>query len=131
MLFRSTGGDGTEGLKAIKAYGGITFAQDQASAAYGDMPKNAVNADVVDFILPPEEMPEKLLQMMKTYSGYKSIEKNTPKDEENIFNQIISVLRQSSGVDFTYYKQTTVRRRIARRMEIGRASCRERVYSSG
>jgi PAS domain S-box-containing protein len=118
IVLSGTGGDGTEGLKAIKAYGGITFAQDQASAAYGDMPKSAVDADVVDFILPPEEMPEKLLQMMHTYSGYESIEKNTPKDEEDIFNQIILVLRQSSGVDFTYYKQTTVRRRIARRMVI-------------
>ncbi|MEO9257409.1 MAG: chemotaxis protein CheB, partial [Crocinitomicaceae bacterium] len=118
IVLSGTGSDGTEGLKAIKAHGGITFAQDQESAGYDYMPKNAIDAEVVDFILPPEEIPEKLLQMMHTYSGYKSIEENTPKDEENIFNQIISVLRQSSGVDFTYYKQTTVRRRIARRMVI-------------
>ncbi len=118
IVLSGTGSDGTQGLKAIKAHGGITFAQDQESASYDYMPKNAIDADVVDFILPPEEIPEKLLQMMHTYSGYKNTDKNLPKDEEDIFNQIILVLRQSSGVDFTYYKQTTVRRRIARRMVI-------------
>ncbi len=118
IVLSGTGTDGTEGLKAIKAHGGITFAQDQESAGYDYMPKNAIDADVVDFILPPEEIPEKLLQMMHTYSGYKNTDKNSPKDDEDIFNQIILVLRQSSGVDFTYYKQTTVRRRIARRMVI-------------
>ncbi len=118
IVLSGTGADGTQGLKAIKEHGGITFAQDQKSATYGDMPKNAVDAEVVDFILPPEEMPEKLLQMMHTYSGYPNTEKNLQKEDEDIFNQIILVLRQSSGVDFTYYKQTTVRRRIARRMVI-------------
>ncbi len=118
IVLSGTGTDGTEGLKAIKAHGGITFAQDQESAGYDYMPKNAIDADVVDFILPPEEIPEKLLQMMHTYSGYKNIDKNSPKDDDDVFNQIILVLRQSSGVDFTYYKQTTVRRRIARRMVI-------------
>jgi two-component system CheB/CheR fusion protein len=118
VVLSGTASDGTLGLKAIKANGGITFAQDQQSAKYGEMPQNAVDAEVVDFVLPPEKMPEKLVYIMHAYSGYTHSDENILKDDEDVFNQIILVLRQRSGVDFTYYKQTTVRRRIARRMVI-------------
>jgi two-component system CheB/CheR fusion protein len=118
IVLSGTASDGTLGLKAIKAHGGITFAQDQQSAKFGEMPQNAVDAEVVDFVLPPEKMPEKLLSILETYNGYREIHENPTKDEEDIFNQIIQALRKRSGVDFTYYKQTTVRRRIARRMVI-------------
>ncbi|MEO7087536.1 MAG: chemotaxis protein CheB, partial [Bacteroidia bacterium] len=109
IVLSGTGSDGTLGLKAIKEHGGITLAQDQQSTKYGEMPKNAEDSEVVDFVLPPEKMPEKLLHIMQTYKGYKDSEKNLPKDDEDAFNQIITILRQRSGVDFTYYKQTTVR----------------------
>ena len=109
IVLSGNASDGTLGLKSIKAHGGITFAQDQQSAANGDMPQNAVNADVVDFVLPPEEMPAKLLQLLQL-----------PKDDETSFKAILALLGQRSGVDFTYYKQATIRRRIARRMAISR-----------
>ena len=119
IVLSGTANDGTLGLKAIKEHGGITFAQDQKSASYGDMPQNAVDAEVVDFILPPEKMPEKLLQIMQNHTAEASdAKKKLSKNDEAIFNQIILILRQRSGVDFTYYKQTTVRRRIDRRMII-------------
>ncbi|MDQ3071992.1 MAG: PAS domain S-box protein [Bacteroidota bacterium] len=111
--------DGTLGLKAIKAHGGITFAQDQQSAAHGDMPQNAVNAGVVDFVLPPEKIPEKLLKIMQNYREVEASGEVEQK-EEAVCRQIIAVLMQHSGVDFTYYKQTTIRRRIARRMAIAK-----------
>jgi len=119
VVLSGTASDGTLGLRAIKAHGGITFAQDQQSAAYGDMPKNAVNADVVDFVLPPEKIPEKLLEIIHAYKESKK-EEQLPKgkDDEAVFKQILLILRQHSGVNFTYYKQTTIRRRIARRMVI-------------
>ena len=52
IVMSGTGNDGTEGLKAIKAEGGITFAQEPATAQYPDMPKNAITAETTDFILP-------------------------------------------------------------------------------
>src|SRR5688500_14381155 len=55
--------DGTLGLKAIKEQGGLTFAQDEASAAYYGMPHSAMMAGVVDFILPPEKIPGKLVEL--------------------------------------------------------------------
>ena len=47
--------DGTQGLQVIKSYGGLTFAQDEGSAAFDSMPKSAIDAGVVDFVLPPEK----------------------------------------------------------------------------
>ncbi|MEO8147791.1 MAG: CheR family methyltransferase [Bacteroidia bacterium] len=120
VVLSGTASDGTLGLKAIKAHGGITFAQDQQSAAYGDMPQNAVNAEVVDFVLPPEEIPGKLLQIMHTFKKGRGSEEDIPKDDEAAYKQIILVLSKLRGVDFTYYKQTTIRRRITRRMAINK-----------
>ena len=125
VVLSGTGSDGTLGLKAIKEHGGITFVQDSASAAYDSMPQSAVNAGVVDFILSPEKIPAQLLAINSTY---KTVHAETeddnplpiPKDDEEIFKQILALLNQRSGVDFTYYKQPTLRRRIARRMAIGK-----------
>lgn len=112
--------DGTLGLKAIKDHGGITFAQDEVSAAYEGMPHSAVMAGVVDFILPPEEIPQKILEISKSINGDGSGEQNQPLENEELFKHIISLLRIRKGTDFTYYKQTTIRRRILRRMALNK-----------
>ncbi len=71
------------------------------------MPLSAIHAGVVDFILAPEKIPGQLLQINKAYKNshiYKQ-EEQLPKDEKDIYKQILLVLHQRSGVDFTYYKQ--------------------------
>ncbi|MBC7607484.1 MAG: PAS domain-containing protein, partial [Burkholderiales bacterium] len=120
VVLSGTASDGTQGLKAIKEHGGITFAQDEASAEYDGMPNSAVRAGVVDFVLPPGEIPKKLLEVtQKTVLSDAELQ-NIPKQEEDVFRQILSLLRIRKGVDFTYYKQTTVRRRILRRMVVNK-----------
>lgn len=117
IVLSGTGVDGTLGLKYIKAHGGITFAQDEASSAYDGMPNNAVAANVVDFILAPEEIPEQLMKINRVSSPhYMDRHAVLNKDEEETLKQILSILKLRSGVDFTYYKQSTIRRRLARRM---------------
>ncbi len=125
VVLSGTGSDGTLGLKAVKDHGGITFAQDNESAAYDSMPQSAVNAGVVDFILSPEKIPAQLLQIDRTFkTAYAHADDSAdengliPKDDEDVLKQILLLVRQRSGVDFTYYKQPTLRRRIARRMAI-------------
>ncbi len=121
VVLSGTASDGTQGLKAIKDHGGITFAQDEASAEYEGMPHSAAQAGVVDFILPPGEIPKKILQILnKTVLLSDEELQNIPKQDEDIFKQILSLLRIRKGVDFTYYKQTTVRRRILRRMVVNK-----------
>ncbi len=120
VILSGTGKDGTKGLKAIKEYGGISIAQDMESAAYDTMPESAIKAGVVDFILAPEKIPEHLLQIngaYKTNPAHKN-ESQLRKDDEDTFKQILLLLHQFSGVDFTYYKELTLHRRIARRIAI-------------
>ncbi len=120
VVLSGTASDGTMGLKAIKDHGGITFAQDEASAAYEGMPHNAAQAGVVDFILPPEKIPQKLLELTKIINGNGHYAENLPMKDDEVFKQILSLLRIRKGTDFTYYKQTTIRRRILRRMAINK-----------
>ena len=63
-ILSGTATDGTIGLEAIKAEGGIAFAQDE-SARFDSMPRNAVAAGCVDFVLPPKKIAEELARIAK------------------------------------------------------------------
>ena len=117
VVLSGTGTDGTRGLMDIKNCGGITFAQEQRSAAYDAMPQSAIDAGVVDFILAPEEMPAQLSKLSDKVAGNSAI-KGGDKEQilQNEFKQILALLRNRRGVDFTYYKQPTIQRRIERRV---------------
>jgi two-component system CheB/CheR fusion protein len=115
--------DGTLGLQVIKSYGGLTFAQDEGSAAFDSMPKSAVNAGVVDFVLPPAQIAQRLIEINHPFhSEYSQIEitETVPEQDKETFKQILTVLRVRRGVDFTYYKQSTLKRRIIRRMALNK-----------
>ncbi len=124
VVLSGTASDGTKGLKTIRDAGGITFAQNVESAEYNGMPSSAIHAGVVDFVLPPEEIPKKLLELkhfIKTDDVFESDnEGDNEGDNESYFMQIITLLRVRKSTDFTYYKQTTIRRRILRRMAINK-----------
>lgn len=121
VVLSGSGSDGTKGLRNIKDLGGITFAQDPAGAAFDDMPQSAIDADVVDFILPPGKIPQQLMELSKTLNkGFSSDGNSLPdgQKEEDSYRQILAQLRFRNGVDFGNYKQTTIRRRILRRMAL-------------
>lgn len=121
VVLSGTLDDGTLGLQVIKAYGGITFSQDEASAAFDGMPKNAISKGAVDFIMPPEKIAEHLLTINHFFpEDYtkKEVAATTPKKDDEIFKQLLTVLRVRRGVDFTYYKPATIKRRIVRRMAL-------------
>ncbi|MCC5942137.1 MAG: PAS domain-containing protein [Balneolaceae bacterium] len=120
VVLSGTASDGTKGLKAIKDYGGITFAQDTKSAGYSGMPNSAIQSGMVDFVLPPDKIPAKLLEVTQIINTPASSEKPESLGEDDVFRQIIALLRVRIGTDFTYYKQTTIRRRILRRMAINK-----------
>ncbi len=120
IVLSGTGSDGALGLKAIKGQGGVTFAQDVASAAFDGMPASAIQAGVVDFVLPPEKIPEKLTEIAKIIKAALPEEATVPIEEEEAFKQILTLLRVRRGTDFTYYKQSTIRRRILRRMALSK-----------
>ena len=119
IVLSGTGNDGTEGLKAVKTEGGITFAQDPDTAQYPDMPKNAIAAGNPDFVLSPEKIAEELVRIT-SHSQLIPSKANIPRQEkvETELKKISTILKVSFGVDFTHYRETTINRRITRRMVI-------------
>ncbi len=97
VVLTGTGSDGTKGLKAIKDEGGITFAQDEASAEWKDMPRNAIDAGVVDFVLPPEEIPKKIVSIIDTIDQNGKEKEVISQPEEDVFLQILALLRIRKG----------------------------------
>ena len=115
--------DGTLGLQVIKSYGGLTFAQDESTAEFDSMPKSAIDSGAVDFVLSPEGIAEKLIAINHPFHvDYSSIEvdQTLPQQDAETFKQILTVLRVRRGVDFAYYKQSTLKRRIIRRMALSK-----------
>ncbi|HEY0092140.1 MAG TPA: chemotaxis protein CheB, partial [Flavobacterium sp.] len=114
--------DGTKGLKSIKELGGSTIAQDPMTAAFESMPYHAVKSNAVDFVLPPEHIPQQLQMIRNAYiNSYSHSEiDDMPRTDEEIFRNILRMLRLRTGNDFTNYKQATIRRRIARRMVLAK-----------
>ena len=118
IILSGTASDGTLGLKAVKAEGGITFAQEPSSAKFDGMPRSAIAAGVVDFVLAPEEIAKRLVRLAQhPYAATKTEEDSEAGQEtESALNRILHVLRSVTGNDFTHYKHATIRRRIQRRM---------------
>ena len=116
VILSGTASDGTQGLKAIKAEGGITFAQDEKSAKYDGMPRSAILAGCVDFVLPPQGIARELVRLCRhPYSNPPQAEEARPEPEKQ-YAEILALLRKNTNVDFVHYKHATVQRRILRRM---------------
>jgi two-component system CheB/CheR fusion protein len=115
--------DGADGCCAIKAAGGFTFAQDEKSAKYSSMPRSAVAAGGIDFVLPPKDIARELATIGQHPYRFQpevpKMEGVLPKDVEHL-GKIYQLLRNACGVDFAYYKQSTLQRRIKRRMVLNK-----------
>jgi chemotaxis methyl-accepting protein methylase/signal transduction histidine kinase/chemotaxis response regulator CheB len=121
VVLSGNASDGTEGLRAIKAENGITLAQDPDSAKYGEMPRNAVNAGVVDYALAIPELAAELVRLSR--HPYLAAVGGTPASggaDLDVRDQILVIVRNTLGVDFREYKPSTVERRLARRMALRR-----------
>ena len=118
IILSGFGTDGSLGLKSIKANGGICIAQDPSTAGSDGMPTSAINTGLVDIILAPEEMPEKLASYKKSSS--KILKKILTPEDRNIqaLRKIFILIRNRTGHDFSQYKKSTVFRRVGRRMNL-------------
>ncbi len=119
VVLSGTANDGTVGLAAIRAAGGITIAQD-ASALYDGMPRSAITAGGVDFVLSPAAIARELARIASLpylLEGGIGDGREQAADLEQI-DQILAALRQDTGVDFSQYKSNTLHRRIRRRMAL-------------
>jgi two-component system CheB/CheR fusion protein len=119
VILSGMGSDGTLGLRAIKQELGMAIVQDPDTAKYDGMPRSAIATDLVDYILSPEQMPQQLLAYAK-HASQKPASKLFPAEgtAPNALQKIFILLRSHTSHDFSGYKQSTVCRRIERRMNV-------------
>ncbi|MFP4619333.1 MAG: chemotaxis protein CheB [Spirochaetaceae bacterium] len=122
IILSGTGSDGTLGIRAVKGAGGLVFAQDNLSAKFDGMPNSASSTGMVDYVLPPQKIAEELARIIQHplihREGGEESEKGM--EEANDLSKILSILRDRVGHDFSAYKDSTVVRRIERRISINR-----------
>ena len=121
MVLAGSGSDGTLGIGEIQAHGGVTFAQEESSAKYASMPRSAIAAGCVDYVLSPENIAMELARIARhSYIDQDPSASPNPAVEAAVpeLTAIFQMLRRTTGVDFTHYRQTTILRRIRRRMVV-------------
>ena len=121
IVLSGTASDGTLGLSAIKGEGGLVMAQSPASSEFDGMPRNAIATGLMDYELPPGEMPTKLLAYAAHAFHNRVRLTAAPTAEtgnESALKKIYVLLRSFTGHDFSQYKPSTIRRRIERRMAV-------------
>jgi two-component system, chemotaxis family, CheB/CheR fusion protein len=118
VVLSGTGSDGTLGLAEIQAQDGVTLVQDETTARYDGMPRSAIASGAVDFILPPDGIARELARIANhPYAAADRAKEPTASSPQmDGVESIFQVLRRATGVDFTHYRQSTIRRRIHRRM---------------
>jgi two-component system, chemotaxis family, CheB/CheR fusion protein len=119
IVLSGTGSDGTLGLRVIKGEGGMAMAQKPESAEYDGMPRSAIATGLVDYELPPAEMPAQLIAYVTHAFGKLPRTATTlPLKAENVLKKIFILLRAQTGHDFSQYKPSTIHRRIERRLAL-------------
>ena len=121
--------DGALGIEAVKHHGGITFAQEPAQARFASMPRSAIETGCVDFVLPAREIARELVRLV-SHPYLCAVPQPVPQAEseeagpsigareEEHLRRVFRRLRAAHGADFTHYKRSTLRRRMARRMAL-------------
>lgn len=114
IILSGMGSDGSLGNKTIKENNGLVLVQEPTTAKFDSMPKNAIESVLVDIIAPAEELPAKLITLLKYIPPIKKEGVIESKNKSSL-DKIIILLREHTGHDFLLYKKTTLMRRIERR----------------
>lgn len=118
VVLSGTGSDGTLGVRAIKGEGGMVMVQAPKTAAYDGMPRSVIATGLSDFVLAPAEMPAQIMAYVAHAFGKGVTLASTSASTEDVLTKICILLRDKTGHDFSQYKQSTLVRRIERRMAL-------------
>src|ERR1700745_432279 len=125
IVLSGTGSDGTAGFRSVKAAGGWTFAQSEESAKFDAMPRSAIRAGFVDLALTPREIAREIARisthpyLQRSLTDPEAVEKAAYEQADDL-GRIFLSLKKQTGVDFSSYKESTLLRRIQRRMALHR-----------
>ena len=117
IILSGSGSDGALGVKSIGANGGIVLAQDPQTAQFDGMPQSAIASGMVNYILPIAKMPDVLVGYARhPYVAGVARPETVAQSEETALESVLGLIRGRRGYSFSGYKQSTLRRRIQRRM---------------
>ncbi|HEY8925458.1 MAG TPA: chemotaxis protein CheB, partial [Polyangia bacterium] len=127
IVLSGAGSDGTLGLQAIANAGGMTMAQEPATAKYDSMPRSAIATGVVDHVLSPKEIAAELLAYVGHVAHFAEGSPTTPEPAAitEALNEICDLLEKATNHNFQHYKLTTLIRRTSRRMQVLKLSSAE------
>lgn len=117
VILSGTGSDGSRGIKTIKEAGGTILVQEPSSAQFDGMPNSAISTNLSDFILNPEEIARKIVQLNNKRINILSSSPISD-DHEDVYQAILELVYKDSGVNFKKYKNNTLLRRLEKRMSI-------------
>lgn len=119
IVLSGTGSDGTLGARAIKGEGGMVMAQAPESTEYDGMPRSVIATGLVDYVLPPADMPDQLIAFVARHIGPSPAQPSSDsRQAQGAMKKVLVVLRDRTHHDFSQYKQSTVTRRVERRMAV-------------
>lgn len=130
IILSGTGSDGSRGIREIHNAGGMVIAQSEETARFDGMPKSAMETGVVDLVLAPEDIGP-ILARYANHPVVRDLESDSdfPPVDEDSMNRLLRLLRDAHGIDFSYYKSSTVLRRIERRLLMSRSTGFEQYVS--
>ncbi len=118
IILSGTGTDGSLGLRAVHGAGGMTMVQEAETAKYEGMPKSAMDTGLADFVLPVEKMPGQILAYAKKILKKQAVPVSPAEKAPSALQKVMMILRSQTGHDFSFYKKTTIHRRVEKRMDL-------------
>ncbi|MCR5451538.1 MAG: response regulator [Lachnospiraceae bacterium] len=115
VIMSGTGSDGTNGIRSIKETNGMILVQAPESAKFDGMPRNAINTGFVDLVLKPDSIARELEHIARSMVDAGAQLQAT---DEDLLSKVFSILKSVTNINYAYYKQTTILRRIERRLVV-------------
>jgi two-component system CheB/CheR fusion protein len=117
VVLSGTGSDGALGVRAIKGEGGMVMVQSPDTAEHDGMPRSAIGTGLVDYVLPPAQMPKQLIAYVR-HAFARGHQAMPATRDGDFIRKLCALLRAQTGHDFSQYKETTLVRRLERRMAL-------------
>ncbi len=115
IILSGTGSDGTNGIRSIKEHNGVIIVQSPDSAKFDGMPRNAIATGFVDIVQAPDSIAREMAHISASLVDATSKLQLT---DEDLLSQVFAILKNITNTNYTYYKQTTILRRIERRLVV-------------
>jgi two-component system, chemotaxis family, CheB/CheR fusion protein len=129
VILSGNGSDGSLGIKAIHTNLGMVMVQSPETAKYDSMPRSAIGTGLVDYVLPPSEMPGMINKYVLAFRARKKLPRIEPVGSTHAVQKMLSIVKSETGHDFSHYKKSTINRRIERRMSVNQIESDEQYVS--